>query len=106
MGYFGDFACKKLKKKGFKCGECDRSFVTSNYLKLHVNRVHLKIKPLRKFVCNECEETFEQKHALEYHMNRIHLKVKPYVCGFCKKAFYIEANLKRHLKRTHNDEAN
>ena len=98
--------CKKLKNKGFKCGECDRSFVTSNYLKLHMNRVHLKIKPLRKVVCNECEESFEHKQSLEYHINRIHLKVKPYLCDFCKKAFHLGPNLKKHLKRTHNDEAN
>ena len=97
---------KDLKTSSYKCSDCDSSFVTRNTLKHHVNRVHLKIKPLRKLVCNECEESFEHKQSLEYHMNRIHLKVKPYVCGFCKKAFHLEANLKRHLKRTHNDEAN
>ena len=98
--------CKELKTSSLKCRDCDTSFVTRNTLKHHVNRVHLKIKPLKKLVCNECKESFEHKQSLEYHINRIHLKIKPYLCDFCKKAFHLGANLKKHLKRTHNDEAN
>ena len=97
--------CKELKTSSIKCRDCDIAFVTRNTLKHHVNRVHLKIKPLKKLVCNECKESFEHKQSLEYHINRIHLKVKPYLCNFCKKAFHLGANLKKHLKRTHNDEA-
>ena len=96
--------CKKLKKK-YKCKECESSFANKYYLKHHVNRVHLKIKPLKKFLCDECEEPFEQKQYLDHHMNRIHLKVKPYECNFCQKAFFIKGHLKTHLKRYHEEEA-
>ena len=98
--------CKKLKKKGFKCRDCDSSFVTRVKLERHVNKFHNENQAFEKVVCIECEESFEDKDSLEYHMNKIHLKVKPYVCDFCKKAFHLEANLKTHLRKTHNDEAN
>ena len=55
--------CKNLKKK-YKCKECENSFVNKSYLKYHMNRVHLKIKPLKKFICNECEVPFEHKQLL------------------------------------------
>ena len=92
--------CKNLKKK-HRCKECGTSFVKKNYLKHHVNRIHLKMKPLKKFICNECEVPFEIKHSLEHHMNKVHLNFKPYECDLCKKAFFIEAHMKRHLKASH-----
>ena len=52
--------CKNLKKK-YKCKECENSFVNKSYLKYHMNRVHLKIKPLKNFVCNECGASLEKK---------------------------------------------
>ena len=63
------------------------------------------MKPLKKFICNECEALFEQKQSLEYHMNKVHLNFKPYECDLCKKAFFIEAHLKQHLKAIHKEEA-
>ena len=96
--------CKKLKKK-YKCKECETSFVSKNGLKGHSNRAHLKIKPLKKVICNECELSFEIKQHLEHHMNKVHLNFKPYECVLCKKAFFIEARLKRHLLANHKDEA-
>ena len=96
--------CKKLKKK-YKCKECENSFVRKDCLKHHVNRVHLKIKPLKKFKCDECEAVLEHKRLLEHHINKVHLNFKPYECDLCKKAFFIEAHLKRHLKASHRQEA-
>ena len=48
---------------------------------------------------------FEQKQSQEHHINKVHLNVKPYECSLCKKAFFIDANLKKHLKRFHKEEA-
>ena len=70
-----------------------------------MNRVHLKIKPLKKLICNECGAPFEKKQHLEHHMNKVHLNFKPYECDLCKKAFFIEAHLKQHLKAIHKEEA-
>ena len=95
--------CNNLKKK-YKCNECDASFEKTKYLKAHVNRIHLKIKPL-KFICHECEAPFEEKKCLEHHTNKVHLNLKPYECDLCKKAFFIEASLKKHRKAFHKEEA-
>ena len=96
--------CKKLKKT-YKCQDCDTFFETKRYLKRHVSKVHLKMKPLKKFICYECQAPFEQKQRLEYHMNKDHLNFKPNECDMCKKSFYVKANLKRHLKTIHMEEA-
>ena len=70
----------------------------------HVDRVHLKIKPPKKFICEKCDAPFEQKQCLEHHINKVHLNVKPYECSFCEKAFYIKGHLKIHLKTSHREE--
>ena len=96
--------CKNLKKTCYKCKECDAFFEKTKYLKKHVNRIHLKMKPLKKFICDECEAPFEEKKSLEHHMNKVHLNFKPYECDLCKKAFFIKEHLKRHLKISHTEE--
>ena len=96
--------CGKMKKKCYKCKDCDASFRSRHYMKHHVNRIHLKIKPVKKFICNECDASFEQKQILEHHMNKVHLNVKPYECSFCEKAFFIKAQLKKHLTKSHREE--
>jgi len=97
--------CKKLKETCYKCKDCVAVFEKKDYLKHHVNRIHLKMKPLKKLICNECEASFEIKQSLEHHMNKVHLNFKPYECNLCKKAFFIEALLKRHLRAFHKEEA-
>ena len=71
----------------------------------HVDRVHLKIKPPKKFICEKWDAPFEQKQCLEHHINKVHLNVKPYECSFCEKAFFIKGHLKKHLKLSHMEEA-
>ena len=85
-----------------------RLFFIKGQLKIHlkrshVNRIHLKIKPLKKLICNECEASFEHKQRLEHHMNKVHLNVKPYGCNFCEKVFFLEKDLNTHLKRSHGE---
>ena len=97
--------CEKMKKNRYRCKDCDASFKTRHYLKHHVNRVHLKIKPLKKLICNECGASFEQKQHLEHHLNKVHLNVRPYKCNQCEKTYFIEEGLKRHLKWKSHGEA-
>ena len=94
---------EKAVKIEYKCTECESSFADKYYLKHHVSRVHLTIKPLKKLICKECETPFEQKQHLEHHMNKVHLNVKPYECNFCEKAFFVKVHLKTHLKRSHGE---
>ena len=78
------------KIKAHKCQECDKLFSRKFDLALHVERIHLKIKPSRKFICKECDAPFERKEYLECHMNKVHLNVKPYECDKCKKSFSLK----------------
>ena len=96
--------CGKMKKKCYRCKDCDATFKTRKYLRKHVNRIHLKIKPLKKLICNECEASFEHKQLLEHHLNKVHLNVKPYKCNQCEKAFFIEKDLKAHVKKNQKEE--
>jgi uncharacterized C2H2 Zn-finger protein len=58
---------KKLKKTCYKCKDCDALFEKMKYFKAHVNRIHLKMKPLKKLICNECEAPFEKKHSIKVY---------------------------------------
>ena len=69
---------RKRIKGTYKCKECETSFVRKDSLKRHMNRVHFKIKPLKKLTCNECEASFEQKQQIESHINSVHLNERPY----------------------------
>ena len=66
------------------CNECGSSFASKNKLQSHFNRIHMKLKPPKKFKCSECERSFENNGHLEYHMNSVHLKIRPYKCKNCK----------------------
>ena len=74
---------------------------TKGNLKNHVNRVHLKVKPLKKIPCTYCEKSFEDAQPLEYHINLIHLKIKPYKCDFCNMCFALRSIAKSHINQIH-----
>ena len=63
--------------KNHNCSDRDVSFASKYDLKLHKDRVHLKIKPVKKVVCSECELVFRNNFSLGNHMNAAHLKIKP-----------------------------
>ena len=92
------------KLRPYKCMHCDHLSSRKRDLAGHVDRVHLKIKPSKTVKCKTCDAHFEQKQHLEHHKNRVHLNVKPYECNFCKKAFFINNQLKTHLKKSHQEE--
>ena len=93
----------KLTKNKVKCIECGFSFCNKYYLQSHVNRMHLKQKPEKKFTCSECQESFEIKSCLERHMNSIHLKIKPYNCESCPLTYATAPDLNQHIKRVHSN---
>ena len=108
---FTQEGCMKLhvkevhqKLRPYKFMHCDHLSSRKRDLAGHVDRVHLKIKPSKTVKCKTCDAHFEQKQHLEHHKNRVHLNVKPYECNFCKKAFFINNQLKTHLKKSHQEE--
>lgn len=86
---------EKLSRK-HKCGKCESSFKRPEHLRLHVNSVHLKIKPHK---CEHvgCDRSFAQIGDRNVHM-KIHFDEKPHVCGICQKSFRLAKGLRAHEK--------
>ena len=84
------------------CSLCEKKFVTEDYLKKHILKVHLNdhSKQFRDhFECSYCEEKFKENKLLDYHIRGFHLgeKVKCHKCG--KYVHLI--NLTRHNRQWH-----
>lgn len=110
---------EKLKQT---CSFCEKECSNDNELSLHVNKVHLQIKP---YVCDMCDQQFYTEHNLRCHKKvhnlycrekcsfcskmlnsrakfvvhlRRHIGVKPFTCQICYEAFISEIKLKKHLR--------
>ncbi|KAI4462140.1 zinc finger protein [Holotrichia oblita] len=73
---------KKIKSKNFDCKYCDKKFVNTTVLDLHMS-VHTGKK---RYECHVCKRRFTQKPHLQSHM-LIHTGEKPYGCKHCTKSF-------------------
>ena len=56
--------------KIYPCPSCEKDFKTKGQLEIHVNGVHLKLRPHR---CDICTETFQYLGGLHQHVESIHL---------------------------------
>ena len=93
-----------MKMKAFKCKDCSMTFPTKYHMGNHHKKVHLLIKPPQRYTCHECGASFEKKQQIESHINSVHLNERPYQCNLCEKSFFIDSQLKIHMKRTHKEE--
>ena len=80
------------------CKECNKTFARNQNLKLHINVVHLKMKP---FKCKKCNKTFSRKIYLQNHVNYVHFNVGPHQCEECNRTFSANFNLENHIKVVH-----
>ena len=87
------------EESSFKCKDCSKSFPTKYRLKIHHEQFHFQT-----YTCHECGTCFEKKQQIESHINSVHLNQRPYKCNLCEKSFFIDSQLKTHLKRTHKEE--
>lgn len=87
---------EKLLRK-HQCDKCEARFKRPEHLKLHINSVHLKLRPYK---CEKCDKSFTQIGDRNVHM-KIHSDEKPHMC-FCKKSFRLAKGLRAHQK-THGD---
>lgn len=107
------------------CSFCESECLTKNKLSVHVNKVHLQIKP---YSCDMCERKFYTKFNLTNHKKlhslkskekcefcganmkcrrdlvihvRRHMGFRPHACFLCIEAFYSERELNCHMNKLH-----
>ena len=107
----------------YACPQCSISFKTTDYLKTHIDWVHVKVPCSecgvmvgrrkmprhirekhtamddRKFKCGTCGKGFTSNAKLKDHTN-IHTGEKPYKCKFCNACFASIGNHAMH-QRSH-----
>ena len=107
----------------YACPQCSISFKTTDYLKTHIDWVHVKVPcsecgvmvgrrkmprhirekhtamDERKFKCGTCGKGFTSNAKLKDHTN-IHTGEKPYKCKFCNACFASIGNHAMH-QRSH-----
>ncbi|XP_058127159.1 histone H4 transcription factor [Anopheles ziemanni] len=77
------------------CPRCPRKFTAPSQMIMHLNRIHLKLRPM---ACTQCEYRTYTASELKKHMNR-HSTVRMYRCDEfgCNATFRSESSLKLHI---------
>ena len=78
------------------CVSCDKVFKDKSYLKLHMKRMHLKIKD---HFCDNCDKSFSTKSQLNTHLPT-HTD-NNFPCYMCGVKLSRKINLINHMKSLH-----
>ena len=79
---------------------CEKSCITEEYLKKHIECVH---ENLKKHKCNNCKYASNDLGYLKRHIKSCLKKVKRDTkCEFCDKTFIFLSRLNEHIKDVHN----
>ncbi|KAJ8705902.1 hypothetical protein PYW07_010679 [Mythimna separata] len=117
---------KLLKEKQSQtCSFCEKECANDNELSVHVNKIHLQIKPYscdmcdRQFYtetnlknhkkvhsmpskekCEFCGKTLRSRRQLVIHVRK-HIGAKPFCCQVCGQAFYSAYKVREHMRISH-----
>ena len=79
------------------CNECGHEARCPADLKIHVNSVHLKLKPYK---CDQCDFAAGDPSALRGHVKAVHEKIM-HQCDFCDYRSAYKPHVTRHIKKQH-----
>ncbi|KAJ6648573.1 Zinc finger protein, partial [Pseudolycoriella hygida] len=93
------------EKKVYRCmyADCGKEYYLGESLNMHINRIHLGIKPKKltqSYVCDQCGLVFNSGSKLKDHRYK-HTGVLPFACKICSKTFITRMVLKNHTMRVH-----
>src|SRR5687768_5879710 len=82
-------------EKQFECTYCEKAFITSSELILHV-RTHTGEKP---YLCSRCPASFSHSSNLRGHSLALHGDgdLRPHACQLCDKRFKDKTGLGHHV---------
>lgn len=113
------------QRRSQTCSFCEKECSNDNELSVHVNKVHLQIKP---YSCDMCERQFYTESNLNSHKKvhslfskescefcgkilkcrndlvihvRKHIGVQPHACLICSQTFYSSGRVKAHMSSYH-----
>ena len=83
------------------CKLCDKSFIRSRFLEIHINRDHMKVKP---FKCNFCDKTFFSQFSVNKHMKSKICQTErkdKFQCLQCGVRYQTANSLEMHMTAKH-----
>ena len=86
-------------EKRYYCDQCTAVLKSRQALKMHMRRVHDKVK-IRLFNCDLCDSTFWEVGNLRRHIKKTSDDRK-YPCGICEKQFCFEIAANKHKTNEH-----
>lgn len=87
--------------KPFKCPKCSKKFFQRCHVKRHIGISHTDYEIKKIFKCLECGKTFNEKSTLRKHVRCVHQGVKNHGCKECGKKFSQYCHLKFHVRTVH-----
>jgi len=91
---------RRIHEENFRtydCKDCHRQYLYKNSLLRHVKIHYME----NIYCCNHCQQPFTRKDSLIVHLRSKHTGKKPFKCRICKKRFFENSVLVRHMM-THN----
>jgi hypothetical protein len=83
----------------FQCSHCSFACSQKDYLKIHNNAKHTKVK---NYMCELCGYSTYFPGNFKRHKDEVHLGIKNHVCSVCGLAFAQKQQLVFHMKK-HRD---
>lgn len=83
------------------CEVCGKMFPKFSAVKVHILKVHSKVKP---FLCHQCGSSHFSLSKLRIHTQNVHLQIRNHECKLCDKKYIQAAELCAHIRSKHTKE--